>query len=508
VEITFGAKTDVGRVRKRNEDNFLIDRKLQLYVVCDGMGGHAAGAVASATAVNVVRECINGNRELIDTFAQTQRLVDRRDILKLIEQTIQRACYRIFARGQENASERGMGTTLTMVMMAGGRAFIGHVGDSRVYLVREGHIHQLTEDHSLLADMVKHGRIRSTSEVDPRFRNAVTRAVGVHQTVEVDTLDLPVLPDDRFLLCSDGLTGYADAAALKNMMTVADDDEVVCGSMIDHANVMGGSDNITAVVVTVRATPESEPEKVEHMLRTLRSLTLFKYLSYSELVQIMNISEEQYCRPGDVIFTQGDVGHFAYVILQGRVQIRSSDVVIANLESGRHFGEMGLVDDQPRSADALAMDEAWLLVIPRSAFYDIMRKNSQLAVKLLWSFVKALTIRLRLTTGELSLVKKLFYAVSPEEVDRLPNEWLPPDELVHQTHPPRSDSGEISTSDAEREELRTARPTPDIEAPKRTVSIPPPVPGAVGVADAPPPALPQDTTEEWGTFDDSEEDPE
>lgn len=510
METTFGARTDVGRVRERNEDNFLIDRKLNMHVVCDGMGGHAAGAVASATAVNVVREHIVKHADVLDSWLDPQTQTDRHDVNKLLEKAIQSACYRIYERGRQNINERGMGTTLSMVLLLGGRAFIGHVGDSRVYLIREGAIHQLTEDHSLLADMVKHGRIRSPAEVDPRFRNAVTRAVGVHETVEVETVDLPVLPGDRFLLCSDGLTGYADAATLNKFVSADAEEEVICGRLVAHANQMGGADNITAVVITVVSVLDGSPEKTRMTLRTLRALTLFKYLSYSELLRIQNIAEERHVRQGEMVFAQGDMGHCAYVIIEGKVQIRTSNVIIAMLEGGRHFGEMALVDDQPRSADAIAADDSWLLLLPRSAFYDLMRKNPTLAVKLLWSFIKALTIRLRLTTSELSLVKKLFYSVSPDDVEQLPTEWLPPDELKTA---PRDDSGELHIKapepiEQEPEPEPESKPKPKPKPkPKIVVQVRPPPPDQPEPEDDPP-LTPIEALESWSSFADDDGDEE
>ena len=464
MKVTFGAETDVGKVRERNEDNFLIDKRLKVFVVCDGMGGHAAGGVASATAVNVVRETILAEADLLKRVREGEPGVDRHDVLRMLERTVQRACYRIYERGQLNPAERGMGTTLTLLLLCGRRAYLAHVGDSRTYLCRDGLLHQLTEDHSLIADMVKHGRIKSPADVDERFRNAVTRAVGVHETVDVDTHDLMILPGDRFMLCSDGLTGYADLATLQKVVNSSKDDSEVCKTLVALANSRGGSDNITTVMVTICEVPETSAERVRSVLDTLRSLTLFKYLSYAELLRVANITEERRYPAGHVLFRQAEPAHEAYVILEGRVQIASTNVVIALLEPGRHFGEMALVDNEPRSADATTTSDCWLLALPRARFYELLRQNPLLAVKLLWSFIKAMTIRLRLTTSELSLVKRLFHAVSPDDVQRLPTEWLPPDDLVETPVHPRPDSGVTE------EDIVAVEPVLPTDAPLRTTT--------------------------------------
>ena len=427
IKTTFGARSDVGRVRQLNEDSYLVDPKMQLFIVCDGMGGHAGGEIASATAVSVAHEVLSSEADRLRQFDGEDQ-AERIAILRLTERAIQTACQRIYERAQRNPEERGMGTTLTLILFKGGRAFIGHVGDSRAYLYRNNSIHQLTEDHSLIADMLKSGRIRSIHEVDPAFRNAVTRAVGVHPTVEVDTLDLPILPGDRFLLCSDGLTGYADLKTLLDFMTRFPNEEACCDRLISFANDAGGADNITVVMPTITET-DTDDSRTERILEIASNLTLFRYLNHAELMRVMAIASERKIAQGQPIFIHGELGDEAFVILQGRVQIRSANVVIALLEEGRHFGEMSLVDNKPRAADAVAVEDCRLLVLSRGAFHDLMRRNPVFAVKMLWSFVKAMTGRLRYTTNELSLVKSLFQATNPDEADKLPAAWLPPDAL-------------------------------------------------------------------------------
>ncbi|GMV39392.1 MAG: hypothetical protein AMXMBFR64_11080 [Myxococcales bacterium] len=407
MQVQFAARTDVGRVRQHNEDNFLVDRKYQLYIVADGMGGHACGEVASATAVNVIRENILKNREILEEFEQGDPSVTRRDILALLEHSVQHACYRIFEKGLANPRQRGMGTTVSMMLVAGGRGFVAHVGDSRVYLVRQGQVHQLTEDHSLLNELLKHGKVKSLKDIDHRFKNAVTRAVGVYESVEVDTLDFDILPGDRYLLCSDGLTGYTDSEIILQK-TKGDDLEKIVEDFITFANAKGGKDNITAIYLTVAEDDkQGDYEHVKLKFETLKGLSLFKYLSYQELVKVMNIAGERTFRPGELIFEEGVAEDVLYILLAGTVDIRKGDVEIAVLKRGVHFGEMSLVDSSPRSATAVARDDVRVLTITRKDFYGVLRKNSTIAVKMLWSFIKALTIRLRRTSDELSKVKSM-----------------------------------------------------------------------------------------------------
>jgi len=208
MELSFWAATDVGKKREHNEDNFLVDKKLSLFVVADGMGGHASGEVASNVAVHEFRNAVESGREVIERYAKGDAEVRPQEVLTLLEHAVQAAGNAVYQKGVAEPEKRGMGTTTSALLIAGDRGFIAHVGDSRIYMIRQGQVVQLTEDHSLLNELVRRGKITKEGFEDSpyaQFKNAVTRAVGVYETVQPDTIDFDVLPGDRFLLCSDGL---------------------------------------------------------------------------------------------------------------------------------------------------------------------------------------------------------------------------------------------------------------------------------------------------------------
>src|SRR6185437_11726418 len=245
--IRFSASTDVGKLRDHNEDNFLVDRKLCLFVVADGMGGHAAGEVASALAVRIIHEELKKERETIEAAGAESR--GSRTILSLLEQAVQRACAKIHEEARADAAKRGMGTTLSALLIAGSHGFIAHVGDSRIYLLRDGRIQQVTEDHTVFNELIKRGKLTREQIEKVAQKNAITRAVGVYERVEVDTLTIEVLPGDQFLLASDGLHGYiAHTAELEPYFEEADP-KVATDGLVELANRKGGKDNITAVLV-------------------------------------------------------------------------------------------------------------------------------------------------------------------------------------------------------------------------------------------------------------------
>ncbi len=405
MEVRFWAATDVGRTRDHNEDNFLVDKKLNLFVVADGMGGHAAGEVASSMAVREVRRVIAEHRDVVENYVREETAGGRQALIRLIASSIEQACARIFHLAQENPDKRGMGTTLSMMLVANKRGFIGHVGDSRIYLVRAGQVHQLTEDHSLINELIKRGRLKPGDAFDSPYKNAVTRAVGVYETVEVDTFDFDVLPGDNYLLCSDGLSCYLDDDVTRSYLT-ADNVKEIPEQFIRLANESGGKDNITAVVVRAVVARDSDQQKkrvteVKQKLDTLRVLPLFKYLGYRDLVKVMNLTEARKFKGGELIFEEETRGETFYVILDGRVRITKKDIHLADLGPGGHFGEMAMVDKAPRSATARTIEPVKALAIERSQFYELMRADPKLSVKLMWSFIQVLNTRLRMTNSEL-----------------------------------------------------------------------------------------------------------
>jgi serine/threonine protein phosphatase PrpC len=402
-DIRFWAATDVGRVRDHNEDNFLVDRKLNLFIVADGMGGHAAGEVASALAVNTVREVVSRNQDMISELRDENPATTRRDVLNLLERAVQDACTAIHEIALAQSEKRGMGTTLSALLVIGHRGFIAHVGDSRIYLVRVGKVHQLTEDHSLINELVKRGKIKKEEAVDSPYRNAVTRAVGVYPSVEVDTLDFDAVPGDQFILASDGLTGYLKEHEIPAMLD-ASDVRTIPDRLIDLANERGGRDNITCVIVRLQEEPgvaERLRREVNLKIDALKGMPLFRYLMHAEVLRVLNHTEIRELPAGMAIVKEGETGEELFIILEGECIVTKGGSDIARLTQGAHFGEMALVDNSPRSATVTALGPSRMLVLSRNEFFTIIRKEPKTANKLMWSFLQVLTARLRETSEEL-----------------------------------------------------------------------------------------------------------
>jgi protein phosphatase len=241
--------TDVGRRRPHNEDSYLRDDDLGLYIVADGVGGNAKGEVASAESVDLVHSWVRRWRTTLEAHTASPTEDNTNVVRRLLESAVQSACYMVFGMGQLDPRQKGMSSTLSSLLVSGGIGFIAQVGDSRVYLARKGRVVQLTEDHTLVNFRLKLGLITPEEAASAPGKNVITRAVGHQDYVEVDTLDIKAESGDRFLLCSDGLHGYLQDGELDRLLE--GEREVVAAQLVDLANDRGGRDNITVVVCDV-----------------------------------------------------------------------------------------------------------------------------------------------------------------------------------------------------------------------------------------------------------------
>lgn len=243
--------SDVGKKRSRNEDSFLVNDKLKLYIVADGMGGHSGGEYASRLAVSTVEEVLqsmNSDPEATVISGVNSEDSEYGDRLKY---AIEVAGQKIYDQALYDPDLKGMGTTITAVIIDSGVAYVANVGDSRVYLLRgEEDIKQVTTDHSLVSEQVRSGLITATDAKKHRLKNIITRSVGYQEDVEIDIYRIPLQPQDKLLLCSDGLTNMLDDSTIKNT-TENKDLENSCRSLIQFANERGGDDNITVVMCQV-----------------------------------------------------------------------------------------------------------------------------------------------------------------------------------------------------------------------------------------------------------------
>ncbi len=249
MRISCAGNTDVGVVRSGNEDSFLLDCAKGLFIVADGMGGHAAGEVASEMAVHIVAKELGSLRGLSDGEAAAR-----------MRAAIRKANAAIFDRTLAEHDKRGMGTTTTVMVLFSRRYLIGQVGDSRAYLLREGELLQLTKDHSYVQEQVDAGLLTPEQARTHPYSNVITRCVGANEDVAPDVYFGNLEQGDVVLLASDGLTGMLEDNQIATIMSAEENPEGAVNKMIADANRRGGLDNITAIVVRVDATDANTGE--------------------------------------------------------------------------------------------------------------------------------------------------------------------------------------------------------------------------------------------------------
>ncbi len=240
--------TDVGQRRDHNEDAYLVDDELGLFIVADGMGGHAGGDTASRLAVETIQKKVRRAKEEHPSAFGVDGGVEDSPLPDILREAVVAASAVIFRAAQADSGLAGMGTTVTAALVHGRTAFIAHVGDSRCYLVREERIYQVSEDHSLVNEQLKAGAISAEEARSSRFRNIITRSVGFEPDVQVDLMGLELEGDDVLVICCDGLSNLVDDPEILHIVEESALD-VAPGRLVALANDRGGDDNITVIVI-------------------------------------------------------------------------------------------------------------------------------------------------------------------------------------------------------------------------------------------------------------------
>jgi serine/threonine protein phosphatase PrpC len=256
LKVVAAGVTDVGRKRDHNEDSFLIDEDLKLFVVADGMGGHAGGGTASRIAVETIDRELRQVRTSQGSVLEATTPLQDSPVPEAIRAAVERACIAIYSKAQEDPRLAGMGTTVISLLMKGEQAFFAHVGDSRAYLIRGDLIQQISEDHSLVNEQIKAGMITPEEAKHSRYKNIITRSVGFEEEVQVDVMGLLSEPGDVFVLCSDGMANMMEDPEILHIVRHHPLSEVP-RTLVDLANERGGDDNITVIAVQIQA--ESVP---------------------------------------------------------------------------------------------------------------------------------------------------------------------------------------------------------------------------------------------------------
>ncbi|MDH3731130.1 MAG: protein phosphatase 2C domain-containing protein [Acidimicrobiia bacterium] len=385
-------RTDRGVLRSGNEDAFVIDVDLGLYAVCDGVGGHAAGEVASAIAIGAIERLV---REHADLMARVERDPGcAAELQALAADAVRQACRDVYDRASADKSLAGMGCTATVLLVAGAKAVMAHVGDTRLYVVRSGEAHQLSSDHTLAADLVRQKAITIEEMRDHPHSHVLTRALGAQPSVEVEALSFDLVGGDRLVLCSDGFSDYLPSPTwlADRVSRVAVED--LPDHLVDFAIACGGRDNITVLAVAVEglADEPSPTQPVALPLDILRSSFLFADLTLAQLTRVLDRCQTRDHHDGEIVRTVGDIHDELLVVSRGSLRVVAPDGRRIDLGVGQHLGEALVLRPRSIRSTIVASEPASVLALNRSSLLDLSNRRPWLGVSLLTRLVERLSV--------------------------------------------------------------------------------------------------------------------
>ncbi len=373
--------THVGNVRDHNEDAHLVDADQGFFIVCDGMGGHAAGEVASALGVRITREqwMAPATQRAVAQWAREASLDARRTLLSAVKAGVLTAHRAICEQASEDLAKKGMGTTFTGLVVAGGDAIIAHAGDSRAYLVRGGIAMQLTEDHTLLARLLAAGLPHTEGEESHRWKGVITNALGFGDDTKVVTFLVPLSDGDRLLLCSDGVSEYVSEAEVGQVLMGQPSPARAAQRLVDLALERGGEDNATALVIKVIEAGESQVPAAQRQRddSILGLCPLLEELSPQQRLRALRIATSRDFVAGDLVPEAAMESRVAWILMDGQVIVGGQTEDAGTIL----YPEALLGHGSPRRADALAVavGEVRALAIRGDDFLELAGEDPDLA---------------------------------------------------------------------------------------------------------------------------------
>lgn len=395
-------KSVTGTARDFNEDSFLIDDELGFYVLSDGIGGRACGEIASAVTVRSLAHFLSDHEEQV--VAARNGKVDKESIVQLAESAVLYACQELQRHIDTHRDCSVMGSTMTMVIVLDNKAVMAHVGNTRLYLYRNGAVHQLSNDHTIAAEYLRKGIIGEEEVVGHPYEKVLTRALGRQPSVIVETLLFDILPLDRLLLCSNGLRLPVDRPDLIGDVfreDIADTPQRLIELALQEKN----DDDATVVIIQpgVSAEDDLKPQLTSFMpdsyFDLLGSVRIFEDLSLSQLQRIRNISQTFYFEPGEHIVKQGERAAGMYLVLEGSVETSLNGKKYSELRAGDTALENMLLNAHPAGVTLKAREATRVLLLERNEFEKFAKQFPRIGVALMNSIAERLADELERSRG-------------------------------------------------------------------------------------------------------------
>lgn len=380
--------SDRGRIRANNEDFLLVDPQAGIYAIADGVGGHASGEIASRLAVQAVQQYLRALAQKYPAPTAQQGTV-------LVKAAVEYASKVVFQKSLEAPEHRNMATTLDLVWVVAGHAFVAHVGDSRVYLWRNGRLELYTEDHhqghlAVRNKQIREDEVESFLKAQPHLKNAIWQAVGLSPQVFPDAFSIGLMPGDVLLLCSDGLTKHLSDPEIAGMLGApAADLASRVEAIIAEANRRGGTDNVSVVLVQVResALLENEPTLggwISPMIRLegISKVSFFSSLTQAQRERVSGYATYRSAGAGETLMKQGDPAEELWVLLSGAVDVLVDGKLAANRKAPYIIGERSLFEHAQRAATVLVREPIAALVFNRQGLGELERDHPLIALKI------------------------------------------------------------------------------------------------------------------------------
>ena len=378
-------------------DQLLVQPRQGLLAVADALGGGDDGKAGVRMALDTVRAHVERNEDILQRFRRTPAPELRKRVLAIIDEAYARAAQELFAFARRRD---GVQITLDVLLMLGSEAFIGHVGDGRVYLVRRGLVHQLTVDHSMGDEAISFDEPqRAEGEADSGL--PPDRTFGPEPRVRVESLCMELAPEDRFVLC----TSTTSRAMPESMLHThfASEQLETLGKTLERD---AAGTPLAGACAQLGSGEPFTPDSAQSRLAILAPMPLFAHCNERELRAVAQSTRPRQFPKGHVLFEQGQPGTELYLVISGKVGIVKNGHTIVSLGPGSNFGEMAMLDEPNRSASAVAEEDCELMVIPRDAFFAMLKGNPMLAVKILWNMLLRLSANLRATSARLAELEK------------------------------------------------------------------------------------------------------
>ena len=403
--------TDKGLVRKNNEDHLLEVPELGLFAVADGMGGEMFGEVASEIAVNTLRDFVMENRAVIDAFQMNSSAENKVQVLDMLADALRNANAKVFKEADKRDIDGKMGTTLTVLLVIDSSGFMVHTGDSRLYMIRNGETTQLSTDHTLINDYKK--QFGDYSGVfDAKFSGILTKAVGIQEYVEPEKLTFAILPEDKYLLCSDGLYNGLECdmpdfggifdAPFEDPQKEKERLKEAMRNLTDIVYKNGAPDNVSMILVSAFSEDEEEVTGTREFIKKfdkIRSMELFKDLEYKELLAVMAQVEIRTYNKYDVISKMSAADRELFIILDGKVSALKGTKLLKTFRSGDHIGDVAFLSGEMPAYNLFLDKTSSFLVIKKSAFDKIVAEEPVIGVKLLTQLATVLAKQTNIATG-------------------------------------------------------------------------------------------------------------